>query len=76
MSGAHGMERVVLTMLVWGLILETLALVYFFTSGETWKFEFQYTLLLFAITVAVAAFFLLRLLRRVREARRFRDQLR
>ncbi|MFB0551514.1 MAG: hypothetical protein ACETVV_02990 [Nitrososphaeria archaeon] len=70
------MERVVLTTLVWGLILETLALVYFFTSGETWKFEFQYMLLLFAITLAVAAFFLLRLLRRVRGARRFRDQLR
>ena len=76
MSGAHGMKRAVLTMLVWGLILEALALVYFFTSGETSKFEFQYTLLLFAATLAAAAFFLLRLLRRVREARRFRDQLR
>lgn len=76
MSGAHGMERAVLTMLVWGLILETLALVYFFTSGETWKFEFQYSLLLFAITLAIAAFFLLRRFRGVRGAKLFRKRIR
>jgi len=74
LSGAHGLERAVITMLVWGLILEALALVYFFASGETWKFEFQYTLLLFALTFAAAAFFLFRLLRSVRQPRRLSDQ--
>lgn len=44
-------ERVILVVLVWGLILEALTLIYFYTSSQTWRFEFQYTLALFLVTV-------------------------
>ncbi|MGC9014205.1 MAG: hypothetical protein ACP5KW_07535 [Thermoproteota archaeon] len=43
-------KRVLLTILVWGLILEILTLVYYL-STSTWRFEFVYTFFLLVITL-------------------------
>jgi len=42
------LERPLMTILVWGLILEILAVVYL--SSTPWRFEFAYSLLLLIIT--------------------------
>jgi len=41
-------ERTVMTILVWGLLLEVLSLIYL--SSTPWRFEFAYSLFLLAIT--------------------------
>jgi len=41
-------ERPVMTILVWGLILEILAVIYL--SSTPWRFEFAYSLFLLVIT--------------------------
>jgi uncharacterized membrane protein len=65
---AYGVEKTVLVILVWGLILEVATLLYFYTSAQTWRFEFQYTLVLFAITVAALVAFIVRIVRRIRSS--------
>jgi uncharacterized membrane protein len=65
---AYSVERTVLVILIWGLILEVATLLYFSTSAQTWRFEFQYTLILLAITVAALAVFICRVVRRVRSS--------
>ncbi|MEM2739437.1 MAG: hypothetical protein QXQ29_01365 [Candidatus Bathyarchaeia archaeon] len=63
---SYGVERTVLVILVWGLILEAITLLYFYTSAQTWRFEYQYTLLLFAITLIATIVFVARIARRIR----------
>ncbi|MEM2930437.1 MAG: hypothetical protein QW797_06215 [Thermoproteota archaeon] len=41
-------RRILLTILVWGLILEILTFIYL--SNMTWRFEFAYNLFLLVIT--------------------------
>ena len=41
-------ERAMMTILVWGLILEILAVIYL--SSTPWRFEFAYSLFLLIIT--------------------------
>jgi|GEM_PF-990104 len=65
---AYSVERIVLVILVWSLILEIATLLYFYTSAQTWRFEFQYTLVLFAITVAALAIFIGRVTKKVRSS--------
>jgi len=50
-------ERTVMTILVWGLLLEVLSLIYL--SSTPWKFEFAYSLVLLAITL-IALIFMVR----------------
>ena len=42
------LERPIMTILVWGLILEILTVIYL--SSTPWRFEFTYSLFLLAIT--------------------------
>ena len=65
---AYSVERIVLVILVWSLILEIATLLYFYTSAQTWRFEFQYTLVLLAITAAALAVFMGKVARRVRSS--------
>lgn len=44
--------RALLTILVWGLILEVLTLMYYVSKGAYQAFEFGYTLFLFVVTAA------------------------
>ena len=37
---AYSVERIVLVILVWSLILEIATLLYFYTSAQTWRFKF------------------------------------
>ncbi|OYT49812.1 hypothetical protein B6U79_01040 [Candidatus Bathyarchaeota archaeon ex4484_231] len=41
-------ERALMTILVWGLIIETLSVIYL--SSTPWKFEFAYSIFLLAVT--------------------------
>lgn len=61
---SYSVERAVLVILVWGLILESIILLYFYTSAQTWRFEYQYTLILFAITLIATIAFVARITRR------------
>jgi len=60
------MERELLTMLVWALLLEIFVLYYFISSSKTWRFEFQYTVFLFIITFIGIILVILRIYRRLR----------
>ena len=61
-------ERPILTILVWGLLLEILGLIYF--SVQSYKFEFQYMLILFLFNLTSFILVLLSLLRRSKLRRR------
>lgn len=43
-------RRLLLTILVWGLILEILTFIFLYLNDMTWRFEFAYNLFLLAIT--------------------------
>ena len=45
------LSRTVLTLLMWGLLLEILTIAHYVLAGRTGAFEFSYTLLLTAITL-------------------------
>lgn len=66
MNEAYDIERTILLIVIWGLILESLTLIYFYTSAQTWRFEFQYTMILFIITLATTVAILFRVFRRAR----------
>jgi len=53
-------ERALITILVWGLILEIMSVVYL--SSTPWKFEFAYSLFLLGITSATLFFIVWRLM--------------
>ena len=53
-------ERGVLTILVWGLLLEIISVIYL--SSTPWKFEFAYSLFLLIIT-SIALIFMIRRLK-------------
>ena len=55
-------ERTILTVLVWGLILEMLAVSYYVSLGLVHTFEFIYTLTLLVITLS----FIIIILRSIR----------
>ena len=70
---AHGIERVILVILIWGLLLEIFVLVYFYIISQTWRFEFYYTLILFIVTFT-AVILIIRAhlkLRKFKEAQNF-----
>ena len=52
-------ERGVLTILVWGLLLEIISVIYL--SSTPWKFEFAYSLFLLIITSIAIIFIIWRL---------------
>jgi len=52
-------ERGVLTILVWGLLLEIISVIYL--SSTPWKFEFAYSLFLLIITSIALIFIIWRL---------------
>jgi len=58
--------RPLLTILVWGLILEVLTITYYLSLKELNKFEFQLTLFLLVITAAATVIVLRKI---VKEAR-------
>lgn len=57
-------ERGVMTILVWGLLLEILTLLYF--SSAPWRFEFAYTLVLLIFNLTALIIMIARLRRSYR----------
>lgn len=64
-------RRILLTILVWGLILEILTLVYL--SSMTWRFEFAYNLFLLIITSIALLILILRMKSEYRKAGSSKD---
>jgi len=65
LTRSYGIEKTVLVILVWGLILEAITLLYFYTSAQTWRFEYQYTLLLFAMTLIATMILIAKIAKRI-----------
>ncbi|MDW8033905.1 MAG: hypothetical protein RMI79_03060 [Nitrososphaerota archaeon] len=47
----NGLDRAVLLILIWSLLLEILTIVYFIASSQTFRFEFGLTVFLLIITL-------------------------
>lgn len=58
------MERALLTILVWGLLLEIFGIVVL--SSQPWRFEFAYLLVLFAITLTAIVLIVARIKKNMR----------
>jgi hypothetical protein len=59
------LERTLLTLLVWGLLLEVFGLAVL--SSQPWRFEFSYLLVLFIITLASIIVLITRIRKKYRE---------
>ena len=70
---AYRMERTVLVILVWGLLLETFVLVYFCIFSQTWRFEFHYTLILFIVTFMAVIVLLIQAYIKLRRFKKVED---
>jgi len=44
-------QRFFLTIFIWALLLEIIALTYYVSSGQTWRFEFGLTVFVTILTV-------------------------
>jgi len=44
-------QRFFLTILVWALLLEIMVLTYYVSSGQTWTFEFGFTVFIMILTL-------------------------
>lgn len=53
-----------LTILVWGLLLEIIVLSHLYLTSQTQRFEYVYTLFLFSLTLISTLVIIIRLLRR------------
>lgn len=60
-------ERALLTILVWGLILEILCVIYL--SSTPWKFEFAYSVFLLIVTLAALILLLIKMKASLRDMR-------
>jgi hypothetical protein len=67
-------RRVLLTILVWGLILEILTFMYFSLNAMTWRFEFAYNLFLLLITSAALLLLLVQMRNEFRRSAPPKDQ--
>lgn len=59
-------QRILLTILVWTLILELLALFYFLSEKRLDRFELAYTLILFIVNLIAVIYVVRNLAKRVR----------
>lgn len=57
--------RPLLTILVWGLLLEILTIIYYASAGEFDRFEFQLTLFLTVATAAAIAILLRKIIKEI-----------
>lgn len=60
-------DRAIMTILVWGLILEILSVIYL--SSTPWRFEFAYSLFLLTINSIALVFMIWRLKRQYKALR-------
>jgi uncharacterized integral membrane protein len=58
-TSTAGLHKTVLTILVWGLILEILTLIYYISNNRILTFEFFYLVFIFMITI-ISIYYLLK----------------